>query len=515
MLACHSSLRAAFAACVVLAAASAPALAGPGHTIAFAGEFQQNLTVYMNGRPCTGVVDLQVKMFDAAIGGNQIGDTMTLIGVRSDDGVAPVELRFGPNKFDGRHRWLEVAVRQPGFIRTFSPMGARQEVQIVAMSQYAAVAKVALNAIAGAPGPQGPVGPTGPVGPAGPAGPKGDTGEAGPQGPIGPSGGPAGPQGPQGPEGPQGPAGPAGAAGPQGTPGSGLSAIKVATLKTGIFETGPAYRFTFPSGSTPTDPACDGEYLFVPEVTSGKVMQIRARNGKQIRNIILSGTSFPSGAAWDGSRMWVASSNGVTRIDPEDGAQETFSVGGLNRFMAVSNGYLYVTSSQMSLVYALPVNTTDGTTTRSWTVASAGGAAPDETGGVWVSSSSTGTVYRFTQSQSSATSTRVTGGSPKRVVVVGPTVYVSDGVSNKIYSFAADGTGSITTTTVGTAAATAMVFDGTYLITAQQNGVLTAWSLPNLVSAQTVTIETGIDSLVFDGRNVWVGNGPGNWLDKR
>jgi hypothetical protein len=516
MLACRSSLLIALAAGSMSVAMAAQALAaGPGHTIAFAGEFQQNLRVYMNGKPCNGVVDLQVKMFDAAVGGNQIGDTMTLIGVRAEDGEAPVELKFGPNRFNGRHRWLEVSTRQPGFLLNFSPAGSRQEVQIVAMAQYAAVAKVALNAIAGAPGPQGPQGVQGPIGLTGPAGPQGDPGPTGATGPIGPSGGPAGPQGDPGPTGPTGPAGATGPAGPTGPAGSSLVAVKVATLKTGIFETGPAFRFTFPGGATPTDSAFDGEHLFVPEVTAGKVRQLRAKSGTLVRAITLTGTSFPSGAAWDGTRIWVASSNGVTRINPEDGTQEIFSVGGLNRYIAVSNGYVYVASSSMSSVYAIPVNTTDGTVARQWTVASVGGMAADDTGGVWVSSNGTGTVYRFTQSAVNATSTKATGGAPKRVVVANGTVYVSDSATNKIYSFAADGGGSITPTTAGTAAATAMVFDGTSLITVQQNGAMTAFALPALTVAQTVTIDTGLDSLVFDGRNVWVGNGPGNWFEKR
>lgn len=505
------------AACAVLGFAGAPAApgAGIGHSIAFEGEFQEDVTIYLNSKPITGVVDLQVKMFDAAIGGNQLGETQTLIGVRCEEGKARVELRFGPYKFNGRHRWLEVYARSPGFMQVYVPMPVRQEVRIVAMAQYAAIAKEALNARAGAPGPQGPQGIQGPVGPAGPTGPAGPKGDTGDTGPAGPAGGPQGPQGDPGPAGPQGPAGPAGPAGAQGVAGSGLAAIKVATLKTGIFESGPAFRFAFPGGSTPTDPAFDGENLFVPEVTGARVRQIRARTGKQVRSIILSGTSFPSGAAWDGSRVWVASSNGITKIDPEDGTQETFAVGGLNRYIAVAQGYVYVTSSSMSSVYAVPINTIDGTPARQWTVASAAGAAADETGGVWVSSSSTGTVYRFIQSAANATSTRVTGGSPKRVVVAGQTVYVSDGSTNKVYSFPADGSGSITETTLGTGAATAMVFDGTYLVTIQQNGVMTAWTLPGLASAQTATIDTGIDSLVFDGRNVWVGNGPGNWMDKR
>lgn len=70
---------------------------------------------------------------------------------------------------------------------------------------------------AGTVGPAGPTGPQGPAGPQGPTGPTGATGPTGPMGatgPIGPIGmtGATGPQGPMGPQGPVGPAGPSGVA---------------------------------------------------------------------------------------------------------------------------------------------------------------------------------------------------------------------------------------------------------------------------------------------------------------
>jgi hypothetical protein len=485
-----------------------------GPTILSGGEFHQDLYLELYGKPCTGTVDLQVRMFDAPEGGNQLGPTVSLSNVKATNGFARVQLAFGPTKFDGRHRYLEVAVKQRTFFKDgYTVFGPRQEVSIAGMAQYASVAKVALNAVAGAPGPQGPAGPQGPVGPAGPEGPQGPQGI---QGPIGPSGGPPGPTGPQGPEGPQGPQGPAGPQGDAGTPGVNFNGVRIATLRTGIMDTGPAFRFTFPAQSTPGDAAFDGDCLFVPEVTSGKIMQIRARTGTQIRNINLQNSfAFPTSAAYDGTRVWVAANLGVYRVNPEDGTYELLSVGGLNRAVAVSNGYVYVASNSMSSLYAVPINTADGTPTRTWVLASVGGVAPDENGGVWASSTSTNTVYRFSAGSANATSTKNLSGPPRRVVVANGTVYVSDNTAAKIYSFAADGTGSITTTSVGTAAATAMVYDGTYLWTAQQNGVITAWTLPGLTQAATFTAETGTDGMVFDGRNVWISNGAGQWIDKR
>lgn len=504
----------ACAVCAMGVSALAPlALGAEGPTILSGGEFHQDLYLEVGGRPCNGTVDVQVRMFDAEVGGNQLGPMVTLSKVKAVNGFARVQMAFGPTKFDGRHRWLEVAAKQRTFFRDgYAIFGPRQQVNISGMAQYASVAKIALNAVAGAPGPAGPQGVQGPVGPAGPPGPIGPQGI---QGPIGPSGGPVGPQGPQGVQGPDGPAGPAGPQGAPGTPGVNFNGVRVATLRTGIMDTGPAFRFSFPSGSTPVDAAFDGECLFVPTLTSGRVVQIRARTGAQVRSILLSGATFPSSAVYDGSRVWVAAGSGVVRINPEDGSQELIPTGGLNRALAVSNGYVYIASMTMSTLYAVPINTSDGTPTRSWVLASPGGLAADENGGVWASSTNTNTVYRFTTGSASAVSTKSLSGPPKRVVVANGTVYVSDNTSNKVYSFAADGSGSITTTTVGTAAATAMVFDGTRMWTTQQNGVITAWDLPAFTAAATFAGDSGTDGLVFDGRNVWISNGSGQWIEKR
>jgi hypothetical protein len=475
------------------------------------GTFNQQLVIEIGGQPCEGTMDLQVRMFDEAVGGNQLGETLVLKKVQIVKGRADVKLAFGPHLFDGKPRYLEVAIASPGVFRSYFSMGERQPVQIAAMAQFAAVAGRVLNVPPGAAGPAGPPGATGPAGPAGPAGPQG---ESGPEGPAGPAGGPPGPQGPQGDKGVTGPAGPAGPQGPQGVAGSGLASIKVATLRTGVLDSGPAFRFTFPAQSTPGNPGFDGTDLFVPEITSGKLRQISARTGKQVRVVNFNNSfAFPSQAAYDGTRVWVALYQGLAHVNPDDGTWDSYTFGLQNQGLAILNGYVYISSVSLNTVYAIPIDTADGTATRTWTIPSPGGIAADGTG-VWVSSSTTGVVYRLNVSQAAPLTSKTTGGQPMRVVVAGGSVYVADGTAASVYSFAADGSGTVTTNAVA-AAPTSMVYDGTNLVVSTQTGLVTAYALPAFTSAGSISLAAGIDFLVFDGRNVWIGNGMGNWMEKR
>ena len=517
----RSTLTTRAAACLSLCAATllgAPAAraASSEKFIGRYGTFHQQLIMELGGQPCNGVYDLQVRMFDDAFGGVQLGETCELKNVKVANGIANVGLAFGPHLFDGKPRYLDIAISAPNAFKVYFPMGARQQVQIGAMAQFAAVAGRVLNA---PPGAVGPVGPAGPLGLTGPAGPQGDPG---PQGPIGPSGGPAGPQGPQGavgatgPAGSTGPAGPQGVAGPTGAQGPvGPSPIKVATLRSNIIDAGPAFRFTFPAMSTPGDGAYDGTDVYFPEVTAGKLVQLNARSAKQVRVINFNNTfAFPSQAAYDGARIWVAGNAGIYKVNPDDGTWDLYNVGLLNRGLCILDGYVYTFSQSLNQAYAVPIDTADGTPARTWNIPSPAGIASDGAA-VWVSSSSTGTIYRLNQSAAAPLTSKATGGQPRRVVMAGSTVCVADGTLAKIYTFAGDGTGSVTGTTVGAAAPTSMVFDGTNLIVSTQAGVITAYTLPAFTPTATSTLTTGTDSLLFDGRNIWVGNGTGNWVDKR
>ncbi len=131
------------------------------------------------GQPATGSYDLRAILYDAAIGGAQVGPIITNLAVTVTGGFFTTGLDFGPGRFTGAARWLELAVR-PAVGGSFTTLAPRQPL---------APAPYALYAMTPA-GPQGPAGAPGAAGPVGPKGDKGDTGATGPVGPVGPQGPP-------------------------------------------------------------------------------------------------------------------------------------------------------------------------------------------------------------------------------------------------------------------------------------------------------------------------------------
>ena len=180
---------------------------------------------YLN-QPANGNYDLEVKLYDAANGGNKVGPTVNVNGLSFVNGLFVTSLDFGGGVFNGTAYWLDIAARPSGN-GPFTLLTPRQPVNPAPYALYALTP-------AGPQGPQGPQGSkgdkgdTGVAGPAGSQGVQGPAGSTGPQGPQGPKGdkgdigvtGPSGSQGPKGDTGTTGPAGPQGPQGPQGLPGS-------------------------------------------------------------------------------------------------------------------------------------------------------------------------------------------------------------------------------------------------------------------------------------------------------
>lgn len=63
------------------------------------------------GVPAEGIYDVRFRLFDASVGGVQIGSTVCRDSVTPVDGAFTVSLDFGVSAFDGEARWLEIAVR--------------------------------------------------------------------------------------------------------------------------------------------------------------------------------------------------------------------------------------------------------------------------------------------------------------------------------------------------------------------------------------------------------------------
>lgn len=168
-------------------------MSGAAHAQGTAFGYQGRLTE--GGQPANGSYDLIATLFNAEVGGVQVGPSRTNVAVTVSGGVFLTSLDFGAGVFDGQPRWIEFAVR-PAARGNFTPLTPRQP---LTPSPYALFAMTP----AGPKGDPGPVGPKGDPGPVGPKGDKGDTGLQGPRGEKGDKGDP-GPVGPQGPAGPPG-----------------------------------------------------------------------------------------------------------------------------------------------------------------------------------------------------------------------------------------------------------------------------------------------------------------------
>ncbi len=81
---------------------------GPGYP----GSFSYQGELKKEGVPINGIYDFQFKLFNAASGGEQIGDTQLEGAVPVSQGIFTVLLDFGSAAFQGDSRWLEVSVKE-------------------------------------------------------------------------------------------------------------------------------------------------------------------------------------------------------------------------------------------------------------------------------------------------------------------------------------------------------------------------------------------------------------------
>jgi hypothetical protein len=80
------------------------------------------------GGPVNGTCDLRFILWDAAVGGSPLGNTLTWEGVEIEDGLFTARLDFGGMDIHtGAARWLEVDVRCPTGVGDYVPLEPRQE----------------------------------------------------------------------------------------------------------------------------------------------------------------------------------------------------------------------------------------------------------------------------------------------------------------------------------------------------------------------------------------------------
>jgi len=103
-------VRAAFALALGLALASPLPLAAQAVTSAFTyqGELRSG------GSPANANFDMQFLLYNADIGGSQIGPVVTQTNVAAINGLFNVQLDFGAAQFAGDRQWLELRIRPAG-----------------------------------------------------------------------------------------------------------------------------------------------------------------------------------------------------------------------------------------------------------------------------------------------------------------------------------------------------------------------------------------------------------------
>jgi hypothetical protein len=103
------------------------------------------------GSPANGTYDLQFRLFDALVGGNQVGTTLIREDVTVSGGIFSVTLDFGGMAFPGANRFLEIGVRSGASTGAFTILSPPQAMTstpyaIKSLSAETAAAADALSA---------------------------------------------------------------------------------------------------------------------------------------------------------------------------------------------------------------------------------------------------------------------------------------------------------------------------------------------------------------------------------
>lgn len=101
-----------------------------------ASDFTYQGYLELNGSAVNATCDFTFELYDALIGGNQIGITESASGIVVTEGVFSVQLDFGSSAFNGSDRWLEIGVNDcAGGVTT--PLSPRQTITPAAYATYA------------------------------------------------------------------------------------------------------------------------------------------------------------------------------------------------------------------------------------------------------------------------------------------------------------------------------------------------------------------------------------------
>ncbi|HTA29887.1 MAG TPA: tail fiber domain-containing protein [Candidatus Cybelea sp.] len=114
--------------CLIVLASLALSIFNSELSIAFAQgtAFSYEGQLMDTGATANGLYDLQFILYDASVGGSQVGPILTNTATPVSNGLFTVVLNFGPGIFTGANYWLDLAARTNG-TSLFIELSPRQE----------------------------------------------------------------------------------------------------------------------------------------------------------------------------------------------------------------------------------------------------------------------------------------------------------------------------------------------------------------------------------------------------
>jgi trimeric autotransporter adhesin len=96
--------------------------------------------------PAQGAYDLRFILYNAEIGGSQVGNILTNLNLAVNDGLVTAHLDFSTGIFEGDAFWLEIAVRPGGASSPFVALSPRQPIRPTPYATHAVTAGSAFTA---------------------------------------------------------------------------------------------------------------------------------------------------------------------------------------------------------------------------------------------------------------------------------------------------------------------------------------------------------------------------------
>ncbi len=81
-----------------------------------------------NGVAVTGQIDVQYRVYNAAVGGTQVSGVQQVTNLSVTDGLFATDVDFGADLFDGSDLWLQVSVRNPAGVGGYVALTPRQKI---------------------------------------------------------------------------------------------------------------------------------------------------------------------------------------------------------------------------------------------------------------------------------------------------------------------------------------------------------------------------------------------------